>query len=226
MFTAGIQAERRIVRRHRCPGSQSRLHKARSARSRAARAARCATSARSWSAGAETSDSAARSSLHDAGVHSAKASPGFGAEKIGIGDRQVVSCDRQVEIVFKREVNGVFQGQIEFSIADRPIEARRVREHRLRYLLGRIWTERAMRSWHLEFGGSAHLCMGECGDDNESCQPNKIMSERSSHPFTATEFGSVEGVAVAPTSQPSRICRVRVPYAALASEWVTCTIVV
>src|SRR2546423_1110108 len=179
MFNSHIQGESWIVGCHQSACSQGRLHQASSARTCAACSAGCSAGARSWSAGSEASDSTARSALHNAGVHSAKASTGFGAEKIGIGDRQVVARDCQVEIVFKREIDRVFQGEVEFTVANHLIDARRVREHRLTDLVGSIWAERAMRSWHLEVGGSADLRMRESSDDNNSCQPNYIISERS-----------------------------------------------
>ena len=47
-----------------------------------------------------------------------------GAQHVHLRDGQVVACDHQVEIVFKRQVDGVVQRQVELAVAYERIEAR------------------------------------------------------------------------------------------------------
>jgi len=47
--------------------------------------------------------------LHDARIYSEGRSAGLGAQHVSIGDVQVVARDGDIEIVFKREGNGIVQ---------------------------------------------------------------------------------------------------------------------
>src|ERR1700733_2679275 len=95
-----------------------------------------------------------------------------------------------------------------------------------------------MRLRHAQIGRRLHLSGAECGDEHQRCgNPHNFTgrsfsrnsTEANLHRFTAASVVSVvckPGFAVSPTNQPSRNWMVRLPYAALASECVTCTIVV
>jgi len=170
----------------------------------------------------ETSNPATRSSLHYAGVNTTKASATLRSQEIGIGNRQVIAGDCQVQIVFESEVNRVFQRQVQFAIADQTIQTWRICEYRLGHMIGCIWTEWIMGFWHLQFSGRVHLRMSQSNNHCETCDASRKFPVSPPtaliHPFTAALLGSSDGFAVSPTIQPSRIWSVRVPKAALVSE--------
>src|SRR5437764_1029746 len=138
MFIATVDANKRIEGRHNSSGTERRLHETGSARTCAACTARRAACTCAGSARSESADAAAWGPLHYAGVDTAKEPARLGAQNIRIGDWQVVSGDRQIEVVLERKVNRVCQGEIELAVPHKPVEARRVRKNRLRYRFGHI----------------------------------------------------------------------------------------
>ena len=109
MLDPAVHIELRIVGVDGSSDAQGRLHQAGCARTRAAGAACCTACAGARSSGAEAADASAGRSLHDAGIDAAETCAGLGAKDVGICDRQVVARDCQVEIVFKRQVDGILQ---------------------------------------------------------------------------------------------------------------------
>ncbi|PYY12073.1 MAG: hypothetical protein DMG61_17295 [Acidobacteria bacterium] len=55
---------------------------------------------------------------------------GFRAQNVGIGDRQVVTGNREVEIVLQSEGNRVGHGEIDLAVANQLVHTRRVRKIR------------------------------------------------------------------------------------------------
>src|ERR1700689_2794792 len=109
MLVSAAGADERIVGRYGRSGAQCGLHQPGGAGTGAARAARWAACAGARSARAKASYAAAGCSLDDAGIHAAKKSSGLRAENVCICDGKIVASDGQVEIVFEREVDGIFQ---------------------------------------------------------------------------------------------------------------------
>src|SRR5260370_4515730 len=177
MLNSDGQAERRIVRGHGSAGTQSRLHEAGSARTRTTGATGRTAGACSRCSRAVAANSATRSALYNTGINATKASASLRSQKIGISNRQVITGDCQVQIVFESEVNRVFQRQVQFTVADQTIQTGRICEYRLGYMIGSIWTEWIMGFWHLQFGGRSPLRTRRGSFYNVRRHPNPQSAE-------------------------------------------------
>ncbi len=138
MLGSAVEVDERIVGRDRRSGAERGLHQAGSAGACAACAAGRAARACAGSASAESADATARSSLHHAGVDAAKESSGLRAKNIRVRDGKVVASDRQIEIVFEREIDGILQRKVEFAVAHELVKTRRIRQRRFRNRVGSI----------------------------------------------------------------------------------------
>ena len=131
VFLAAVGIDRGIVGGNRGAGAEGGLHQTRGARTRAARASCRAACARPRGSRAQTSHAAAGSALHHAGVHSPEISARLGAQNVGVGNGDVVAGDRQIQIVLEREIDRIFQRQIELSVTNQLVETGRIRQLRL-----------------------------------------------------------------------------------------------
>ena len=132
------------------------MNQARSSGPSTSRAAGGAAGTCSRGARAKASDTAAGSALHHARVHATKESAGFGSQDIGVGDRKIVAGNCQVEIVLERKINRIFQGDIQSSILNQPIQPTGVRQCRFRNgvrLVGVQWIAR-LRHFKLQPHGT------------------------------------------------------------------------
>src|SRR5580700_11987318 len=99
MLCSNLRANERIVGGNRGPGTQRRLNQAGRSSARPASTARGSTCACARRSRPKAADSAARRSLHDAGIYTAKNSTGFGAQNIHIGNRQIIAGNREIKVV-------------------------------------------------------------------------------------------------------------------------------
>src|ERR1039458_7195412 len=93
----------------------------------------------------------------------------------------------------------------------------------------RIGWLRSRRIRHLRRGRTSRrwcLRLSTNQQTTEKKRQDRRLEETLHHEWTASPLGASAGFEVSPTSHPSRIWMVRVPYDALTSEWVTCTMVV
>src|SRR5882762_9129905 len=119
MLDSHIQSERGIIRGYGSARAQSRLHEAGRACTSTARATRGAARTSTRCACTVASDSPAWRSLHHSGVDAPKASSARCSQKIGIGDRQVVAGDGQIQVVLKRQINRIFQREVQLAITNK-----------------------------------------------------------------------------------------------------------
>ena len=101
--------DRGIVRWDRSSHAQSRLHQPGCASPCTSRARRRAAGTSARSPCAKSPDSAARRALHYAGIHAAESSASFCAQNVRIRDRQIVTGDREVEIVLQSQLDCIFE---------------------------------------------------------------------------------------------------------------------
>ncbi len=107
MLDTSDAGDQRIERRNVGSDTQRRLNKSGRTGARTACASRGAAGARSRSARSEAANPTAGRSLHHTGIYAAKRSTGLGAQNICIRDRQVVTCDGEVEVVFQCQRDGI-----------------------------------------------------------------------------------------------------------------------
>src|SRR6202790_4265009 len=76
--------------------------------------------------------------LHDAAVYAQNGGAGFGSPDVGIGNIQVVTGDRDIEVVFERQGDRVVHRDINFAVVQELVDARRVGHVRRRYAARRV----------------------------------------------------------------------------------------
>jgi hypothetical protein len=84
---------------------------------------------------AEAAHAPAWGVLHDAGVDAENVCPRLRPQVISVGDVEIVAGNIDVEIIFQSEGDGVVNRKIDFAVAHKRIDARRVAQIRLRHLL-------------------------------------------------------------------------------------------
>src|ERR1041385_3535920 len=102
MINTGVHIQLGIIGIHKCTCTQRGLHKTRCASASATCASRGTTSATTRSAGSQTTDPTARSSLNHAGVYATENAARFGTQDVSISDGQVVASDSDIQIIFQR----------------------------------------------------------------------------------------------------------------------------
>ncbi len=122
-----------IVAGDRGSGTQRRGDDARGASARTARAAGSAAGSGAASADPDAAATATGRTRDDAGIHAAHLAAGLGALNVGLRNGQVVTRNHHVEIVLKRQVDGVAQREIDFAVAHQRTEPRGVSHAGRRY---------------------------------------------------------------------------------------------
>src|SRR5579863_213119 len=150
MFHAKGSVNRRIIRRDRSSRAQRGLHQAGRARTGSARAAGRTAGTGAGSSSAESSYTAARCSLHHSSVDTTEESASLCAQNVGIGNRQVVAGDGHVQVVLERQVDGIFQRQVKFALANDVVEPRRIHQYGLWNLVRRVRSDRVTGLRHIE----------------------------------------------------------------------------
>src|SRR5579862_1988805 len=138
MLNSAVEVYEWIERGNGGASTECGLHEARCTSSRTTRTAGCAACSRAGSACAESADASARSSLHYSSVYAAEEASSLCAQDVGIRNRDVVSGDGEIEVIFERELDCVFQGEIQLPIAHQLVDARRIRQQGFRHRIGRV----------------------------------------------------------------------------------------
>src|ERR1700739_2852499 len=142
MLSADRGNNRRIVGRDRRTCAQGGLHESGSASSCATCSSGGAARTRAGSASAKSANASARSSLNHTSVDPTKESTSLGTKYICVRDGQVVASDGQIEIVFKREINGILQRKVKLAITHQLLKTGRIRQRRLRDRIGSVCLQR------------------------------------------------------------------------------------
>src|ERR1017187_3130972 len=232
MLQVANHADRRVIRLHRSSCAEGGLYQTGRACSRASRATGRAAGSRTRCAGPEATHTTARRASHDSRVNAAERSACLGSLNVGVGDGQVISSDRQVEIVLQRQGDRVLQRDIQLAIMYEAFNAGRIVQLRRWHLARSVGVERVMRMGNRQPSGSVYGELGPCrrlGTHQQTTQEkhqNRRLEQAFPHVQTASPLCVSAEFEVSPTSHPSRIWIDRVPYDALRSECVTCMIVV
>jgi len=75
-----------------------------------------------WSAGSKSADTAAWSSLHHPCIYAAKNSAALGSQHVHIGNRQVITGNRQIQVVLQGQTNRILERQVQLAITDQLVQ--------------------------------------------------------------------------------------------------------
>ncbi len=99
--------------------------------------------------------------------------PRLGAQHVHLRNGQVIARNHQIEIVFKRQIDGVVQRQIELAVAHQRIEARGVGQAGRRHGLAAIGVEGVAR-------GALQLVEGDVAPDASARRGRGVLRGRRS----------------------------------------------
>ncbi len=121
-----IGGDERVVGGDGAAGSKRGGDQARGARAGATCTAGGAAGPGTGGATAKATDAAAGRVLHDAGIDSAEDAASLRAKNVRARDRDVVARDREIQVVFEGEIDGVPQGEVEDPVVNQRIQSWRI----------------------------------------------------------------------------------------------------